>query len=107
VQRKQPRHVAGLRRPGSLPVEVIDVPVANPANPFAFLRERFPIDQDIPPGATKSMIVEMYGKPDLRVTKAEAGQLYERFIYIERATGRLTALSFSNATLTASRTEAM
>jgi hypothetical protein len=52
----------------------------------------------------RNAVVAAYGSPDLRLTMAESGQLVERYVYVDRPTGRMTSVAFANARVTAAQT---
>jgi hypothetical protein len=64
----------------------------------------FPTDQEIRQGTLRNAVVAAYGSPDLRLTMAESGQLVERYVYVDRPTGRMTSVAFANARVTGAQT---
>jgi hypothetical protein len=74
----------------SVPIELL-----KPAP--VLIKNSFPIDWQIPRGTPQSMVLAMYGKPAFWVTIPDRGQLVERYIYIDRSTGRRTFVLFADS----------
>ena len=64
----------------------------------------FPLAGDIVTGTSRSTIVAMFGPPHAKVTGTDTGQLRERYIYMENATGRKTAIFLVNGNITTAET---
>lgn len=94
---------SGVRHSGRVEVSVEAIPTM-PAFDRVETGHRFPVGQDIQQGTPKSVILAMYGKPQLTVTLANVGQLFERYIYIDKPTGRKTSVFFANAMVTGAQT---
>jgi hypothetical protein len=103
LPRSRPPHwsVASDMRQGlaslSVPIELL-----KPAP--VLIKNSFPIDWRIPPGTPQSMVLAMYGRPAFSVTIPDRGQLVERYIYIDRSTGRRTFVLFTNSIVTSALT---
>jgi hypothetical protein len=65
------------------------------------IRYPFPTAQDIVAGTARLAILARFGPPGATVTGADVGQLRERFIYIDKATGRKTVIFLVNGAVTA------
>jgi hypothetical protein len=79
--------------------EVVDsMPTASAPTPTD--RYSFPVPQDILLGTVRSVILTRFGPPGATVTGADVGQLRERFIYIDKATGRKTVIFLINGAVT-------
>jgi hypothetical protein len=76
-------------------VEILE---SNPSAsaPAATERPPFPAAQDVQPGTARSVILKTFVPPGATVTGADVGQLRERFIYIDKTTGRKTVIFLTN-----------
>ena len=96
------RDAPGLQAPSG------DASIGLPVEASGFVRaeiqKSFPIDQQIRKGAPQWMVLATYGQPAFRVAMADSGQLIERYIYMDRPTGRMTFVSFVNSKVTAAQT---
>ena len=57
----------------------------------------FPIAEHIVAGTTQTMILSAFGRPDVKVTGADTGEIRERYVYVDRETGRKTYIAMVNA----------
>ena len=64
----------------------------------------FPIAEHIVAGTTQTMILSAFGRPDVKVTGADTGEIRERYVYLDRQTGRKTYIALVNAVVTGVQT---
>jgi hypothetical protein len=60
----------------------------------------FPTAEHIVAGTPETMILAAFGRPEVRVTGAETGEIRERYVYVDRQTGRKTYIALVNAKVT-------
>jgi hypothetical protein len=77
-----------------------------PGAPPAVIEQHypFPLAGQIASGSSKNSIIASFGRPEATVTGADTGQLRERYIYWDRATGRKTYIFLINAVVTHAET---
>lgn len=68
------------------------------------IKNRFPVDLQVPKGTPQSMVLAMYGRPAFWVTNPDRGQLVERYIYVDRSTRRRTFVLFTDSIVTSALT---
>lgn len=83
------------RQSGSKP-ELVESAAMEPSPAPAEKHYPFPVAQDILTGTARLAILARFGPPGATVTGADVGQLRERFIYVEKPTGRKTVVFFLN-----------
>jgi hypothetical protein len=57
---------------------------------------RFPLAQEIVRGMKKSAVLARFGRPEATVAGADAGQLFERLLYLDASTRRTTLIFLVN-----------
>jgi len=67
-------------------------------------RYPFPVAEQIVPGTPQTTILATFGPPEAKVTGADTGELRERYVYVDRATGRRTFIAMVNAVVTNAQT---
>lgn len=92
---RQPEAI-GTEGPGA------SIPVAG--RPAPEKRYPFPIAEQIAPGTLQATLLATYGRPEARVTGADTGELHERYVYVDPATGRRTFIAMINAVVTNAQT---
>ena len=64
----------------------------------------FPIAEHIVAGTPETIILAAFGRPEVKVTGADAGEIRERYVYVDRETGRKTYIAMVNALVTSVQT---
>lgn len=64
----------------------------------------FPTAEQISAGSSQKMILAAFGRPEVKATGAETGEIRERYVYVDRTTGRKTYIAMVNAVVTAVQT---
>ncbi len=64
----------------------------------------FPVAEQIAPGTPQSAILGQFGRPEMKVTGADKGELRERYVYVDRTTGRRTFIAIVNSVVTSAQT---
>ena len=107
-QNRKVARKSGKRDASNLQAPSGDASMGLPVEASGFVRaeiqKSFPIDRQIQQGAPQWMVLATYGQPAFRVTMADRGQLIERYIYMDKQTGRMTFVSFVNSRVTAAQT---
>ena len=64
----------------------------------------FPTTDRVIAGTPEATILTAFGRPAVKVTGAETGELRERYVYVDRGTGRKTYIGLVNAVVTSVQT---
>ena len=64
----------------------------------------FPIAEHIVAGTPETIILAAFGRPEVKVTGADAGEIRLRYVYLDRQTGRKTYIALVNAVVTGVQT---
>lgn len=67
-------------------------------------RYPFPTIERVAAGTPETTILTAFGRPAVKVTGAETGELRERYVYVDRGTGRKTYIALVNAVVTSVQT---
>jgi hypothetical protein len=57
----------------------------------------FPTAEHIVAGTSQTTILAAFGRPEVKVTGADTGEIRERYVYVDRETGRKTYIAMVNA----------
>ena len=57
----------------------------------------FPMAEHIVAGTPETTILAAFGRPEVKVTGADTGEFRERYVYVDRETGRKTYIAMVNA----------
>jgi hypothetical protein len=64
----------------------------------------FPTAERVIAGTPQTTILAAFGRPEVKVTGADAGEIRERYVYVDRQTGRKTYIALVNAVVTGVQT---
>jgi hypothetical protein len=96
--------LAKPRQPQPIGMEAPATTISVPAPPPAEKRYAFPVAEQIALGTPQATILATFGWPEAKVMGADTGALHERYVYVDRATGRRTFIAMVNAVVTNAQT---
>lgn len=82
--------------------EPVFVPLPAPTGPAQHFP--FPLAEQIPPGTPLATVIGRFGRPEMKATGADKGELRERYVYVDRASGRRTFIAVVNSIVTGAQT---
>ena len=98
---------AGSSHPSTVPVmEAAVEPVPVPAGALSSPARQypFPVAEQIPAGTPLATVIGQFGRPEMKATGADKGELRERYVYVDRLTGRRTFIAVVNSIVTSAQT---
>jgi hypothetical protein len=102
-QKKQPaKKSANVREPVQMTYRVEMQPM-QPNVPPA-IAPRFPLASSVSAGTARAALLASFGQPDATAVGSDTGQLRERYVYVDKATGRKTFISLLNGNVISAET---
>ena len=83
-------------RPPSIGAKDSGAEVAD-RTPLPHKKYPFPTAEHIVAGTSQTTILAAFGRPEVKVTGADTGEIRERYVYVDRETGRKTYIAMVNA----------
>jgi hypothetical protein len=103
---EQKKNAKAKKSPAHEPLAMAsrEVPAMRPLDVPPAIAHRFPLATTVTTGTARAALLASFGVPDASAVGSDTGQLRERYVYVDKATGRKTFISLLNGNVTTAET---